>query len=248
MAIKSQLLKPFAKRVSSKIRRNSLHAVADQEAIRAKLIITAKNTVFGKAHRFDEIKNYEDQKNAIPIRDYEELRVYFDQVKDGKRNILWPGVPKYLAKTSGTTSGVKYIPLTKESIPNHFGSARNALFNYYAKTGKGKWVDGKMIFLSGSPELSTTNGIPTGRLSGIVNHMVPSWLKGNQLPSYTTNCIEDWEEKLELIVDETMNEDMRLISGIPPWVQMYYERLLEKSGASSTVSYTHLTLPTIYTV
>jgi hypothetical protein len=120
--------------------------------------------------------------------------------------------------------------MSHESTPLHFGTARNALFNYFARTGKGRWLDGKMIFLSGSPELGTTNGIPTGRLSGISNHLVPAWLRTNQLPSWRTNCIEDWEEKLEHIVNETVSADMRLISGIPPWVQMYYERLLERTG------------------
>ncbi|RME01059.1 MAG: hypothetical protein D6816_12835, partial [Bacteroidetes bacterium] len=165
-----------------------------------------------------------------PIRDYEALRPWVDRIIKGEKDVLWPGKPKYFAKTSGTTSGVKYIPLTKDSLPNHFGTARNALFNYYACTGHGDWLDGKMIFLSGSPELEMVGGIPTGRLSGIVNHLVPAWLRTNQLPSYETNCIEVWEEKLEAIVDETLHQDMRLISGIPPWVQMYYERLLERSG------------------
>jgi hypothetical protein len=144
--------------------------------------------------------------------------------------VLWPGKPAYFAKTSGTTSGVKYIPMSKESTPLHFGTARDALFNYFAKTGKGEWLDGKLIFLSGSPELEMVNGIPTGRLSGISNHLVPAWLRTNQMPSWDTNCIDDWEEKLERIVDETLGADMRLISGIPPWVQMYYERLLARTG------------------
>ena len=233
MAIKSFLLKPFAKRVASAIHRNAQNAVADQNLILQQNIKKAKDTQFGKDHSLDKIKSYADFKKAVPIRDYEGLKNYFDLVKNGTANVLWPGVPKYLAKTSGTTSGAKYIPLTKDSIPNHFGTARNALFNYYAQSGHGDWVDGKLIFLSGSPELSKTSGILTGRLSGIVNHMVPTWLRGNQLPSYDTNCIEDWEDKLTRIVEETIDQDMRLISGIPPWVQMYYERLLEKSGAES---------------
>jgi hypothetical protein len=231
MAIKSFLLKPFAKRVSATIQKNAQNAVADQKRILQKNIAQAANTKFGKDHHLGAVKSYADFKAAVPIRDYEGLKNYFDQIKAGVADVMWPGVPKYLAKTSGTTSGVKYIPLTKESIPNHFGTARNALFHYYAQSGKGDWVDGKLIFLSGSPELTKTAGILTGRLSGIVNHMVPSWLKGSQLPSYETNCIEDWETKLEHIVEETYNKDMRLISGIPPWVQMYYERLLEKTGA-----------------
>ncbi len=173
---------------------------------------------------------YEAFRDQVPVRDYEALKPYVERIKQGEKDVLWPGLPKYFAKTSGTTSGVKYIPLTKDSMPNHFGSARNALFNYYARTGNGRFLDGKMIFLSGSPELEEVGGIPTGRLSGIVNHEVPGWLRTNQLPSYKTNCIEEWEEKLERIIDETMQADMRLISGIPPWVQMYYERLLERTG------------------
>ncbi len=230
MGLKSTLLKPLAKAIAKSIDRWSAEAVAAQEKIFDKLINVGQSTRFGEDHGFRSIKSYEAFKDQVPIRDYEGLRPYVDQVIEGQSNVLWKGRPRYFAKTSGTTSGVKYIPLTKESLPNHFGTARNALFNFYAKTGKGQWLGGKMIFLSGSPEMSDTNGIPTGRLSGIVNHQVPSWLRTNQLPSYKTNCIEDWEQKLEKIVDETINANMTLISGIPPWVQMYYECLLERSG------------------
>ena len=230
MGFKSFIIKPFAKKIARDIDRWSKEAVNAQAKVFQSLILGGKNTVFGKAHGFDKITTYEAFKQQVPIRDYEALRPYIERIKMGEADVLWKEKPKYFAKTSGTTSGVKYIPLTKESMPNHFNSARNALFNYYARTGKGNWLDGKMIFLSGSPELSEVGGIPTGRLSGIVNHEVPAWLRTNQLPSYATNCIEEWEEKLEAIVEETYRQDMRLISGIPPWVQMYYERLLEKTG------------------
>jgi len=224
------LVKPFAKKIARDIDKWSSQAVEAQEQVFQYLIKNAKHTTFGKDHNFDKINSYEAFKNEIPVRDYEGLKDYIELIKNGQSDVLWKGRPMYFAKTSGTTSGVKYIPLTKESLPNHFGTARNALFNYFARTGKGKFLDGKMIFLSGSPELTKTGGIHTGRLSGIVNHQVPSWLRTNQLPSYSTNCIEEWEDKLEKIVEETLGQDMRLISGIPPWVQMYYERLLEVSG------------------
>jgi len=230
MGIKSTLIKPIAKQIAKSINRWSKEAVAAQEKVFQSLLKGGANTQFGKDHHFNKITSHQAFQEQIPLRDYEAFRPYIDRIKKGEANILWKGKPKYFAKTSGTTSGVKYIPLTKDSMPNHFGTARNALFNYYAQTGNGKWLDGKMIFLSGSPELTDTNGIPTGRLSGIVNHEVPSWLRTNQLPTYKTNCIEEWEEKLDRIVEETYNQDMRLISGIPPWVQMYYERLLEKTG------------------
>ncbi len=233
MGFKSLLIKPIAKKVARDIKRSSKKAVEAQQAIFKELIHTGKKTAFGKEHGFQDIDGYEAFKQQVPIRDYEGLKPYIERIKQGEADILWKGFPAYFAKTSGTTSGVKYIPLTNDSLPNHFGSARNALFNYYARTGHGEWLDGKMIFLSGSPEMDKVAGIPTGRLSGIVNHQVPSWLRTNQLPSYETNCIEAWEDKLEKIVSETVNQDMRLISGIPPWVQMYYERLLEHTGKST---------------
>ncbi len=228
--MKQTIIAPFAKQVSKSIHRWAAQPIKAQEKQFQALLKGGMNTIFGKDHDFKNIKNYEDFKKRVPIRDYEGLKKYIELIQAGKRDVLWKGVPKYFAKTSGTTSGAKFIPLTKESIPNHFGTARNALFHIVAQTGNGDFFDGNMIFLSGSPEIKKINGILTGRLSGIVNHQVPQWLKKNQVPSWETNCIEEWEEKLDKIVEETHDKDMRLISGIPPWVQMYYERLLDYTG------------------
>lgn len=203
-------------------------AVQDQKVLLQQLIKNGSSTEFGTAHHFKEIKTYEEYRQAVPIRDYEDFAPYIDAIKDGQQNILWKGRPIYFAKTSGTTSGVKYIPITKDSIPNHINTARNALLCYMAERKDASFADGKMIFLSGSPVLERVGGIPTGRLSGIVNHFIPRYLRSNQLPSYETNCIEDWEEKLGRIVQETIAQDMTLISGIPPWVQMYFDWLMEK--------------------
>ena len=205
-------------------------AVADQENILKELLKTGKATEFGKDHHFQDINVYEEFVQAVPVRDYEQFKPYIEKIKEGKHNVLWKGRPIYLAKTSGTTSGIKYIPISKESIDNHINSARNALLCYIAESGNTNFTEGKMIFLSGSPELERVGGIPTGRLSGIVNHHVPSYLRANQLPSYETNCIDDWETKLDSIVAETIRQDMTLISGIPPWMQMYFDRLMENSG------------------
>ena len=230
MGFRATLLRPYAKSIARSINRWSADALGCQNRVLKNLLRQAAGTAFGRDHHFDEIHDYEAFRQAVPIQDYEDLKVYIERIKHGEKDVLWPGQPAYFAKTSGTTSGVKYIPMSKASTPLHFGTARNAVFNYFARTGHGQWLDGKMIFLSGSPTLDEVGGIPTGRLSGISNHLVPAWLRTNQLPSWSTNCIDDWEEKLERIVDETVNADMRLISGIPPWVQMYYERLLARTG------------------
>ncbi len=230
MKIKSLLAKPFANYIYRQTKKNMVHALKDQQTIFETLIKNAAKTEFGKEHGFSEIKSHQDFVKKVPIRDYEQFKPWIEKIKAGKQNILWKGQPIYFAKTSGTTSGVKYIPITKESISNHINTARNALLCYMAESGNTKFADGKMIFLSGSPELERVGGIPTGRLSGIVNHHIPKYLRANQLPSYEVNCIEDWEQKLDQIVKETINEDMTLISGIPPWMQMYFDRLIEKSG------------------
>ena len=230
MGIKSVLAKVFAAYISSKVKKDSSLALEHQELIRNELLQKAANTKFGKDHQFSSIQSYDDFKTNIPVRDYEGLRTYIEAAVNGESDVCWPGRPLYWAKTSGTTSGVKYIPITKESIPYHINSARNALLCYIAETGNSKFVDGKLIFLSGSPEMDKKNGVFTGRLSGIVNHHVPQYLRTNQLPSYPTNCIDDWEEKVSAIVDETFHQNMSLISGIPPWVQMYFDLLMQKSG------------------
>jgi hypothetical protein len=230
MGLKKGLIRPFAKIIARQIDRWAADAVGAQHTVFKQLVEGGKQIAFGKDHHFEGIADYAAFKAQVPLRDYEGIKPYIERIKSGESDVLWRGKPLYFAKTSGTTSGVKYIPLTRDSLYNHFGTARNALFNNFAKTGQGDFFDGKLIFLSGSPKLTKTNGILTGRLSGIVNHQVPAWLRSNQLPSYDTNCIEEWEEKLDAIVDETLGQDMRLISGIPPWVQMYYERLLDKTG------------------
>ncbi len=227
MNIKSLLARPFAGFIYNKIKKEAKTAVEDQEAILHSLIKDARNTEFGKEHDFNKISTYEEFKQAVPIRDYEGFKNYIALIKEGRQNVLWKGKPIYFAKTSGTTSGVKYIPITKDSISNHINGARNAILCYIAETGNTAFTSGRMIFLSGSPELERVGGIPTGRLSGIVNHHIPAYLKANQLPSFETNCIEDWETKLSKIIDETIDKNMTLIGGIPPWMQMYFDKVAE---------------------
>ena len=204
--------------------------IETQKNVFEELISVATSTEFGKAHNFISINSHQDFVKQVPIRDYEDLRSYIDKVVAGEENILWPKKPLYFAKTSGTTSGAKYIPITKESMPTHIANARNAIMCYIAETKTTSFVNGKMIFLQGSPILTEQNGVKLGRLSGIVAHYVPKYLLKNRLPSLKTNCIEDWETKVNAIVAETFSQDMSIISGIPSWVQMYFEKLVEKTN------------------
>jgi hypothetical protein len=228
-SIKAALSKPFAKYIARRIKKWSIKPVETQQKVFKNLISKASHTAFGQDHGFKSIKTHDDFVARVPIRDYEELKPYVERVVSGEEDVLWKGKPIYFAKTSGTTSGAKYIPITKESMPTHIEAARNAILMYIHETGHSKFVDGKMIFLQGSPVLEEKNGIKLGRLSGIVAHYVPKYLQKNRMPSFETNCIEDWETKVDAIVEETINEDMTIISGIPSWVQMYFEKLIQKT-------------------
>ena len=230
MSLKSFAARLFARHTVSKTKKWAAQPIKTQEKVFRELIETAKSTKFGQDHHFNQIQTARQFAQRVPLRDYEELKNYIELAVQGEKDILWPGKPVYFAKTSGTTSGAKYIPITEKSMPTHIKAARNAILSYIAETGHSDFVDGKMIFLQGSPILEEKNGIKLGRLSGIVAHYVPGYLQKNRLPSWETNCIENWENKVDAIVAETIKEDLRVISGIPSWVQMYFEQLIAKNG------------------
>lgn len=229
MGLKALFVLPLARIWANRIKKKAQNALKDQDAWFKHLLKKGQFTSFGTDHRLHASMSYEAFKASVPLVDYEGLSDYIGRIEAGELNVLWPGLPVYFAKTSGTTSGTKFIPITTESLPYHVGSARNAVFCYVAETGDARVFDGKMIFLSGSPILESIGKIKTGRLSGIVNHHIPGFVKQNQLPSWKTNCIEDWESKLMAIIKETQGKDLTLVGGIPSWVQMYFEQLLEET-------------------
>lgn len=220
----------WAKKHVQKAEEFKKNSEKNQEELLLSLVNTAKKTLFGRTYDFENIKSVKDFQEKVPVADYEDLKPYIEKVKRGQRDILWTETPEYFAKTSGTTSGSKYIPISKEGMPFQVKGAQSALFHYIAKKNNADFVGGKMIFLQGSPELEEVFGVKTGRLSGIVAHHIPNYLQKNRLPSWETNLIDDWEAKVDKIVEETEKENMTLISGIPPWLIMYFEKLIEKNG------------------
>ncbi|MGV4415061.1 GH3 auxin-responsive promoter family protein [Chryseobacterium sp. T1] len=240
--IKKKIALIWAKKHVAKTQQFKHNAVSDQERLILELVRNAEKTLFGRNHQFETIQSVEDFQNQVPIADYEDLKPYIEKIKKGQSKILWPGLPEYFAKTSGTTSGSKYIPISEEAMPFQVAAAQSAIFHYIAQKNNADFVNGKMIFLQGSPELEEVNGINTGRLSGIVAHHIPQYLQKNRLPSWETNCIEDWEAKVDKIVAETEKENMTLISGIPPWLIMYFEKLIDRHGKKITELFPNLQL------
>ena len=228
--IKELAAKIFADIIHRKNQKWIQHPIKAQEEVFKELLQKGRQTTFGKDHAFETITGINQFREKVPVRDYEQLRPYVEEVLNGEVNVLWPGRPLYYAKSSGTTSGAKFIPITSDSMPQHIRAAREALLNYIKETGNVKMIRGKHIFLQGNPVLEDKKGVALGRLSGIVAHYVPAYLQKNRMPSWETNCIEDWETKVEAVVKETIDENMTIIGGIPSWVQMYFERLSKKSG------------------
>ncbi|MDX1908663.1 MAG: GH3 auxin-responsive promoter family protein [Bacteroidia bacterium] len=243
MSIKTLVGLAWARQRAAAIRREAAHALRLQSQTFQTLLRTAAGTAFGREHGFAAIRTHEDFCRQVPVRDYEASRPWLDRIYHGEADVTWPGTPLYLAKTSGTTSGTKYIPITRDSIARQVQGARDALMCYMAETGNARFLDGHMMFLSGSPEIeSNAHGIKTGRLSGIVNHFVPAYLQANRVPSWDANIIEDWELKVRTIVQETKTKDLRLISGIPPWVQMLFEELGRQTGKTPLEVWPNLSL------
>lgn len=240
--IKKKIALIWAKKHIEKSKSFKTKAIKDQQELLLDLVKTAKKTLFGREHQFEAIKSIEDFQKNVPVADYEDLKPYIEKVKKGQSKILWPDLPEYFAKTSGTTSGSKYIPISKEAMPFQVAAAQSAIFHYIGKKNNADFVGGKMIFLQGSPELEEISGVKTGRLSGIVAHHIPNYLQKNRLPSWETNCIEDWETKVDKIVEETERENMTLISGIPPWLIMYFEKLIDRHNKKITQIFPNLQL------
>ncbi len=240
--LKEHLAKVYAAYIAGQYREGKLKAVDHQKKWFDTIIKKAAGTQFGKDYGLSSVRDYDDFKKRVPLQTYEDIRPYIERIIEGEKDVLWPGKPLYFAKTSGTTSGVKYIPISRESMPFHVKAARDMLLLYIAATGKTDFLRGKMIFLQGSPALEKKGGIPTGRLSGIAAHYVPKYLQKNRLPSWETNIIDDWEKKLDAIIRETLPAEMTLISGIPSWLQQYFEKLTERTGKPVGEIFPHFSL------
>ena len=174
--------------------------VAFQKKTMLQLIERAKKTKFGEDHSFEKIKTHEDFQNNIPIRDYEGLSNYIDLIKEGKENVLWPGLPKYFCKTSGTTSGTKYIPLSKESLKNQINTARDAILTYINETKNTAIYNGKMIFIQGSPELDLTEKYQQEDFLELLPTTFHSILKKTDSPLLTVTVLMIGKKKLMLLL------------------------------------------------
>ena len=233
MGFKKFIVKILANNNEKSIHKGSNNAIGHQLKLFKYLTSVLHKTEYGKILGAQKDITISSFQKKIPIVNYEKITPFINKIANGEKNVLWKGLPKYFVKTSGTTSGVKYIPLSREMLKIQIRSTKEALLLYAQQTKNYDIINGKMMFIQGSPVVGRYKKVPCGRLSGIVANYVPSFLQKNRLPSMKTNSIEDWELKIKNIINETRNQDLRLIGGIPPWVIMYLEALLKACNVNS---------------
>lgn len=208
-----------------------------QKAVFWKLIKSAKQTKFGKDHGFKDIDSYEDFKNQVPIRPYEDFYIYIEMLRKGKEDILWPGKTKWFAKSSGTTNAKsKYIPITIEALEDsHYKAGKDMLCLYCSNHENSNIFNGKGLMLGGSQEKNSIYNFTDGDLSAILIDNFPFWVRMHRVPDSETALMGEWEDKIEKISDQAMNEDITNITGVPSWMLLLLNKIIEKKGVDNLI-------------
>jgi len=235
MALSSFILKILAQKQYKKSSLMQASAIKDQSVVLKTILKRGARSLFARDLNLSKKTTYHKFKQNTPITDYEYIKPYVRKISEGKKNVLTQGAPAYFAITSGTTSGTKYIPLTKEMMSFQTQAIKELLLLYAYQANSYIISNVGMMFIQGSPELKYFNQIPYAKLSGIAARHIPFFLKKNRYPSMKTNCISNWSEKISKIVEETHNKDMSIIGGIPPWVLTYFESLLNYTNKKNVL-------------
>jgi len=205
-----------------------------QDEVFKKLISSAKDTEWGKKYDYRSISTIHDYNDRVPISSYEDIKPLIDRLRKGEQNILWPEEITWFAKSSGTTAGKsKFIPVSPSALDEcHFKGGKDMLAMYLNLFPDSELFEGKSLVMGGSRdifEMSNTTYIE-GDLSAILMHNLPFWAQFKRTPSLTIALMDEWENKLELMVESTMSHDVRGISGVPSWMLVLLRKILDKSG------------------
>ena len=206
-----------------------------QQRILFDLTSKASNTRFGKLHGFENIKNHAEFINQVPLSEYQDLKPHIDLMRAGAEDILWPGKIEWYAKSSGTSSGVsKYIPVPKESLEeNHMNGGRIELALYFNHRPESKLFEGLGLRLGGSTNLETHGASYSGDLSAILIQNMPMWAEFRSAPSHETALMSNWEEKIDAILDEVINQNITSFWGVSSWFLVLFNKVIERTGAEN---------------
>lgn len=198
-----------------------------------KLINHAEDTEWGQKHDFKNIESIKQFQDRVPIQTYEDVKPYVDRLLKGEKDILWPGTMKWFAKSSGTTSDKsKFIPVSKEALENcHFRGGKDSLALYFSSFPNSKMFSGKGLVLGGSQQINKINNKSFfGDLSAILIDNMPFWTYFVRAPNQDIALIAEWEEKLEKISENTINENITNMNGVPSWIMVLLKHILDKTG------------------
>lgn len=203
-----------------------------QEELLLKLINTAKNTEYGIEKDFATIHKYTDFRNKLPIQQYETFEPLIERCRNGAQNLFWPTSIKWFAKSSGTTNAKsKFIPVSEDALEYcHLKAGKDMLCLYINNNPKTQLFTGKGLRLGGSSEVYQDNGSHFGDLSAIITENLPFWADFSSAPSQQVALMAEWETKMEAIVNETINENITSLVGVPSWMLVLLNRVLEKTG------------------
>lgn len=202
-----------------------------QSELLRKLLHKAQNTEIGKKYDFTSIRDYEVFRSRLPVQTYEDMESDIERSRKGENNIFWPGQIKWFAKSSGTTSArSKFIPVSEESLERcHYAAGKDLLCIYLNNNPQSQLFSGKSLRLGGSKELYQSNGTQFGDLSAILIDNMPFWAEFSSTPSSEISLMSDWETKMPAIVNETINEKVTSLAGVPSWMLVLLNHVLERA-------------------
>ncbi len=203
-----------------------------QEELLTSLLLRARSTEIGKKHDFASIKNYREFTERVPVTTYEEIQNDIERGRRGESNIFWPTPIKWFAKSSGTTNAKsKFIPVSTESLEGcHYAASKDLLCMYLNNNENAQLFTGKSLRLGGSKELYQENGTSYGDLSAILIDNMPFWAEYSSTPSNEISLMGDWEIKMQAIVNETIQENVTSLAGVPSWMLVLLNNVIETTG------------------
>jgi hypothetical protein len=233
MAIFSSVISWLIKKRIHQIELFKKYPIEVQEEMISRFISTAENTEWGKKYQYHKFSNINDFRKHVPLNSYEDLEPYIMRLRQGESNILWPEEIKWFAKSSGTTSSKsKFIPISQSSLEDcHYKAGKDLISIYFNLYPESKLFEGKSLIMGGSRQIQEVSNASyyEGDLSAILMQNLPFWAEFMRTPSLKVALMDEWEQKLELMVEETINHDVRSISGVPSWMLVLLKRILERT-------------------
>ncbi len=224
------LFKIYAHFIKNKIKKNEAYSIENQRIVFDFLIKKGKNTAFGVAHHFDNIQDYEAFKKQVPLRRYSDFVPWIERIFEGEKDVLWHGSPLFFAKTSGTTGGSKYIPISKDYLRSRQKSSELIACNLVLEQGNTTFLGQKIMLFSENHLFEHKNRFRCAAISAIDSYNLPQWFDWLYLPGRVINQEPTYQRKIALTIQKTLGYDIRLMFGLPVWLMLFLDEFERQTG------------------